>query len=696
MNENLIKVEVGPNDFSMIPVSKLCGWKGEKKPELIEQGFSMIRNDEELSRRILLDGFNIIGEARPSYGGQRMMLWEVARKLFGKDIFNDIGQSIGDCVSWGAKHAIEYVQMFDIANSRKVETYKSIFPPYLYGTGRVQIGGGSMWGDGSIGSWQAQAVIKYGAIAEDTEGCPKYSGSVARSWGKRPGPPSQFLTEGAKHLIESIAQINSWEDALKALMNGYPITVASNVGYDMSPRNDGFNHNSTSWAHQMCLTPLTVITYAKPKTIKDIVVGDLVVGHDNQPHIVTETFVRPYKGLLINIKGYGHETLELTDNHPVYVEREVEIEEGYSEENHGSILVATKIKKQIKKFVNASEVKITDKLLVNRHGVYDNCEPVVPEWAYFSKRCGAVKPLKCNSDVAWLFGLFVADGSLKDNDAKFVITLNSNERDIANRCLKIIKKNFGIDANIVKVKDKNAIRVRAYSTIIARSFRKWFYDGESKILPSWIFNGWPIRDVIDGIHTGDGDNVKDSHRIINTSINLIYQIQSILLELGYTPMIQRYKYKKHDWKDKFTISWTENSKYATLDNNHAKYDIQAITTSEYDGDVYNFEVEGCHSYVANGTLVHNCAIGIDDGGGDKGLDGKEVEPHVCILNSWGDAHGHIKDFRTGETWPIGTLRVRKADFLKMLRAQDSFAYSSLNGFEARELPIDFFDMIPSR
>ena len=55
---------------------------------------------------------------------------------------------------------------------------------------------------------------------------------------------------------------------------------------------------------------------------------------------------------------------------------------------------------------------------------------------------------------------------------------------------------------------------------------------------------------------------------------------------------------------------------------------------------------------------------------------------VGIKNQWGDQHGQIKDFETGELWPVGMLRVRREDFEKkhLTSSAECFVYSGLNGF----------------
>lgn len=101
-----------------------------------------------------------------------------------------------------------------------------------------------------------------------------------------------------------------------------------------------------------------------------------------------------------------------------------------------------------------------------------------------------------------------------------------------------------------------------------------------------------------------------------------------------------------------------------------------------------FQMEAGRSgfHEASGIWPHQmCLIGVDTGG-----DG--IEPHGCILNSWGDLHGRIKDWRTGEMWPLGTLRVRLEVIDRMLKQRDSFVVSAFAGFPAQPLPRSAFAM----
>src|SRR6185312_6385592 len=76
------------------------------------------------------------------------------------------GYASHNCVSWGAKHAIEYVQFPEMATGQRL-TWTQVFSPYLWGMGRLapDCGNNRLWRmDGSMGVWQAKAVMKYGTL----------------------------------------------------------------------------------------------------------------------------------------------------------------------------------------------------------------------------------------------------------------------------------------------------------------------------------------------------------------------------------------------------------------------------------------------------------------------------------------------------------------------------------------------------
>jgi hypothetical protein len=95
---------------------------------------------------------------------------------------------------------------------------------------------------------------------------PKYSGKTSRAWGRSPGPPADLVAEADDHLINATGLVEDVDSATVLLASGYPITVASNVGFDMKPGRDGFHHRKGSWSHQMA-----VVGYGKTPELHFII-----------------------------------------------------------------------------------------------------------------------------------------------------------------------------------------------------------------------------------------------------------------------------------------------------------------------------------------------------------------------------------------------------------------------------------------
>ena len=194
--------------------------------------------------------FEITGQSIRT-AGRTARLWDLVRKVLGRDTRN-YAQETGDCVSFGAKNAVEYLACIERFQGDP-EEFRSVFPPFLYATGRVLAGDNRLRGRaGSLGSWMAQAIIKQGVLRSDFPGVPAYSGRLADRWGDG-ADFRDFLPEGRQHPVKTAARINSWKELAAAIFNGYPCTIASDAGFTMTPGRDGFHERHGRWPHQMCV-----------------------------------------------------------------------------------------------------------------------------------------------------------------------------------------------------------------------------------------------------------------------------------------------------------------------------------------------------------------------------------------------------------------------------------------------------------
>ncbi|WP_437224980.1 hypothetical protein SH661x_000408 [Planctomicrobium sp. SH661] len=234
-----------PDPDAVTPVEDRFGWC---PPSLADQ--EMISNS--------VPPFAI--QDAPSWGsaeGAVVHLWDYARAINGGKHLPTYYQETGDCVSMGYSNAVNYLQAVQIAVHGASHQFRSVFQPYNYGVSRTakECGAGKLGRSaGSNGSWAVRAGQLYGNLPADLEGVPKYSGSLADSWGYK-GPPEEFFAKAEAFKLTSFAKVTTYEQVRDAIANGYPVTVASNQGFAMKQKLiDGkmVATPSGSWAHQMC------------------------------------------------------------------------------------------------------------------------------------------------------------------------------------------------------------------------------------------------------------------------------------------------------------------------------------------------------------------------------------------------------------------------------------------------------------
>ena len=206
------------------------------------------------------------GRAALAADKQESFLWRAVRKAAGRkeadDWYCNINQrDVGCCVGAGWKHGADVCAAVQVING-KAEEFHPLSAETIYGLSRVDIGGGQIRGDGSLGSWAREAVAKFGVARMrkfDSVDLTEFSPARAREYGTR-GVPADVKTEAKAHPIKATALVSSWADVQRSIMQGYPVAVCSNVGFadpdGQSPGTrdkDGFCAARATWPHCMCL-----------------------------------------------------------------------------------------------------------------------------------------------------------------------------------------------------------------------------------------------------------------------------------------------------------------------------------------------------------------------------------------------------------------------------------------------------------
>ena len=125
----------------------------------------------------------------------------------------------------------------------------------IYGGSRVEIGGGRVRGDGSVGAWAARFVKEYGIVPRDLYGrydLRIYSERLCREFG-RYGVPDNLESLAKEHPVRDVARVTTWNECRAAIKNGYPVLVCSSQGFDLERDADGFSHPHGVWYHAMAV-----------------------------------------------------------------------------------------------------------------------------------------------------------------------------------------------------------------------------------------------------------------------------------------------------------------------------------------------------------------------------------------------------------------------------------------------------------
>ncbi len=194
---------------------------------------------------------------RAAYTGpDDVYLWEACKKVTGSVLPARNQGQVGACVGFGTAAAVEHLMCVELAASGGTsKEFRPVAPEVIYAGSRVEIGGGRVRGDGSVGAWAAEFVRRYGVVPRGVFGAldlSRYSESVCRDLG-RSGVPAELEAVARKHPVQGIANVRTWAEARAAVRNGYPVAVCSRQGFRLERDADGFCPPAGVWYHCMAL-----------------------------------------------------------------------------------------------------------------------------------------------------------------------------------------------------------------------------------------------------------------------------------------------------------------------------------------------------------------------------------------------------------------------------------------------------------
>jgi len=360
-----------------------------------------------------------------------------------------------------------------------------------------------------------------------------------------------------------------------------------------------------------CFDPTMQVLLAdgRQKAISSVQPGDLVRSHDGSSNVVKNKFVRRTRETMLSVAVSGicgGKTMRVTTGHEILTERDGEIT-----------------------FVKAGELRKGDYLLTPI--LYDS----IPD-------CETI-----NKDLAWLLGVYAAegcgipyekelsDGSVHKRFKGVYFTISIDERDFADRIRSAVHRVYGENkVTITEIPEKGKIRISAYGLQIADDLiglcPGMSRTGTKRFAPVVMgFGKKTLLSILCGFLDGDGCfNAANGFQGVGVSKTLCEQIANICDILGLEYSFTSTRISKGNRQTCYNIRISRRSCDLLSDACYKIYEhqideskirntpyfakgkyiyrkIRFIKEYEYEGNVYDLEIENSHSYVVNRVAVHN-------------------------------------------------------------------------------------------
>ena len=403
-----------------------------------------------------------------------------------------------------------------------------------------------------------------------------------------------------------------------------------------------------------CVHPDEIILGKDTDMIGTLNAGMMVYGQDGKAHKVKTPMRRRHKGQMVRVKARYLLPLETTPEHPVKV---VYWRLKTTKSNSAFIPKTT-----VKEYGEPAWIKmgeIPERMAGMRKG-REGFALVVPKMVLrefdtldirkYAKKSNYVREHAVTNnraliteDLAWLVGLYVAEGSQGNADETCQWSLGSAERGLINR-LKAMLQGWGYAAAEYD-NGRNSTKVTCCSPLFTRALTDWCGSGaHNKRIPEWILlndNSCIIHAFLRGYFEGDGHNstTRPRNNAFTVSRTLALQLQLLCFSNDIPVGLYKSSRKTRQINDKTLPPevgyMLEASSHRACEifggptpkrqrdfahdaGSHYYMPITGCEWFDYDGDVCNIETAG-HSYLVNNAIVHNC---------DMAVNGEKANPYI--------------------------------------------------------------------
>lgn len=182
-----------------------------------------------------------------------VFFWDVEQSVLGGVLGSWNQGQVGTCVSFGYGRGAQDLILLEAAQDRSEQwPGAEVATEPIYAGSRVEVGGGRISGDGSVGAWAAEWLRRWGVVLRRVYGpidLRTYSESRSREWG-RAGCPDSLEPIAREHPVAEIATVKSAAELWAALGARKPVPVCSDQGFTTTLEG-GFCRPSGTWNHCM-------------------------------------------------------------------------------------------------------------------------------------------------------------------------------------------------------------------------------------------------------------------------------------------------------------------------------------------------------------------------------------------------------------------------------------------------------------
>jgi intein/homing endonuclease len=383
------------------------------------------------------------------------------------------------------------------------------------------------------------------------------------------------------------------------------------------------------------------LSNGKRIAIEEIQPGEKVITHQGNTKEVLNKQMRKGKWNMRTIKVQGISSpITATDNHPFFVVRPFDT----CQCGCGQALDTNKHKDPYRKlairYIKGHNLNVSNpaKGKVELPSIdYNVIEVRADEikkgdLVFFPRRKDTENHISNNR--ARLLGYFLAEGSfLKHNGEVSAVEFNFSiqERDtFVKEVADLMLIEFGKEAKIYNREDRNTTSIRVHSKEVAQWFKSHGGEYSDKKNLSDEVMSWSNENHLNLLGTfinGDGTlhRIHGHTSLTSCSEQLVNQFHTLLANNGIQSRLSKVTLENRKPAYTLTIGKIQaialkeyTAKVSSLNvhtsnslksfNDKVLYKVDNIKSHDYEGWVYDLEVEDDHSYIVNGVSVHNCSV----------------------------------------------------------------------------------------